>query len=122
MKDKALIKTSNESDIDLQKEGSDFGDSLALLREPLAQAARAVRGIEMIANLAQAPQEDRKVFDNGQPDRQDQESQPDEPIVLPCSGEVTVEHKEQPSSPAEDKKIHPRRPLPVVPERSPKEE
>lgn len=75
----------------------------------------------MNARLLQASQRDREGTEKGKPDEQDQESQSDAPIVLPSGGEVTVEHKKNPTSPTEDKKIHPRRPLPVIPERSPKD-
>jgi hypothetical protein len=69
-----------------------------------------------------ASQTDGTKSNNTKPDKSDQDPQSDEPVVLPSGGEVNVGYKERPSSPSEDKKIHPRRPLPVVPDRPPNEE
>lgn len=40
---------------------------------------------------------------------------------LPLSGEVVVQHDDLPEKPPDDKKIHPRRPLPLVPDASEKD-
>jgi hypothetical protein len=39
---------------------------------------------------------------------------------LPPSGEVVVTHKEEAAKPPEDKHIHPRRPLPLIPQAPPR--
>jgi hypothetical protein len=77
---------------------------------------------EMNASPLHASQTDGKVSDKAKPDKPDQKPQSDEPTALPSSGEVRVDYKQSPSSPAEDKKIHSRRPLPVVPDRSPNDQ
>jgi hypothetical protein len=42
-------------------------------------------------------------------------------ISLPLSDEVILRHEEVPPKVPEDKRIHRRRPLPLVPEEAPKE-
>jgi hypothetical protein len=43
---------------------------------------------------------------------------PNPNILLNSHGEVVVKHQDLPAKPPGDKKIHPRRPLPVVPDKS----
>ena len=59
--------------------------------------------------------------DHGHPAKESQKTPPAEPDVteLEPAGEVTVEHYPVPPKGAREPKIHPRRPLPPVPE-SPK--
>lgn len=73
----------------------------------------------MNGNARSASQTDETKSDKTKPEKPDQRPLSDEPISLPSGGEVNVEYKQRPSSPAEDKKIHSRRPLPVTPDRSP---
>jgi len=40
-------------------------------------------------------------------------------VPLKPAGDVIVKHEEEPPQPPEVKRIHPRRPLPVVPEAQP---
>ncbi len=44
------------------------------------------------------------------------------PLAVPLkpSGNITVRHEDKPPQPPEVKRIHPRRPMPVVPEAQPK--
>lgn len=55
------------------------------------------------------------------PDSQN-ENKPCEPsgstgeVILQSPGEVTVKHADLPVKPTDSKKVHPRRPLPLVPE------
>ncbi len=69
-----------------------------------------------------ASQADETKSNNAKPDKPYQEPKSDESVVLPSGGEVNVGYNESPSSPGEDKKIHSRRPLPVVPDRPPSKE
>jgi hypothetical protein len=43
---------------------------------------------------------------------------PNSEILLDSHGEVVVKHEDLPAKPPADKKIHPRRPLPLVPDKS----
>jgi hypothetical protein len=69
-----------------------------------------------------ASQADETKSNSTKADKPYQEPQSDQPVVLPAGGEVNVGYKESPSTPAEDKKIHSRRPLPIVPDRPPTKE
>ena len=42
-------------------------------------------------------------------------------VPLPSSGRANVRYRKEPPSQPEDKKIQPRRPLPIVPDRNPED-
>jgi len=59
---------------------------------------------------------------HGAEERDDGASAQDRETRLKFSGEVIVEHHSMPPKGPEDKRIHPRRPLPVVPDDRRKED
>jgi hypothetical protein len=83
------------------------------------RVASGARGTEMDNNPFNASQTDGTKSDKSKPDKK---TQSDEPIMLPSGGEVRVGYSQSPRSPAEDKNIHSRRPLPVVLEHTHDEE
>lgn len=72
----------------------------------------------MNASVFCAPESPGAASVQAETDTPNQEPQRDEGVVLPSGGRVNVDYKQTPSAPVEDKKIHSRRPLPIVPERS----
>lgn len=75
----------------------------------------------MNARIYNTSGSDKNIPDNPKPDTLKQEPLPEGHVVLPSSGQVDVGYQQAPTLPPEDKKIHSRRPLPLVPERSPKD-
>ena len=66
-------------------------------------------------------QSDKTTSDGQAPDKDTDTSVPQKGVALPLAGRVTTKYKKEPDPLADDKKIHPRRPLPTVPEHPPEE-